>query len=124
MVLVKVNLVLLMSVNAGFGGQKFQSVVLDKVKELKTLIAALGLKHKNDLDPSNQDPEYFKRELKDKEIVIEVDGGVNVGKISEDLTEAGFDIFVACSAVYGAQDLNNTVMILKGMVSNEQSIQE
>jgi ribulose-phosphate 3-epimerase len=75
-----VDMVLLMSVNPGFGGQKFISSVIPKAKRLKALIE----KH----NPS---------------CLIEVDGGVNDKNITQ-LKEAGVDIVVAGSYVFGHQD--------------------
>ncbi|SFV63512.1 Ribulose-phosphate 3-epimerase [hydrothermal vent metagenome] len=74
--LADVDMVLLMSVNPGFGGQKFISNVLERTKRLKTLI--------NKINPT---------------CMIEVDGGVNDQNI-HDLKEAGVDMVVAGSFVY------------------------
>jgi ribulose-phosphate 3-epimerase len=73
-------MVLLMSVNPGFGGQKFISSVLDKSKELKKLIN----KHNSNC-------------------LIQVDGGVNDENI-DSLKEAGVDIVVAGSYVFGSSN--------------------
>lgn len=80
-----VELVLIMSVNPGFGGQPFIMHSLKKVRELRQLIEATGSK-----------------------AVIEVDGGVNfeTGKL---LAEAGADILVAGSYVFGAKDPEATI---------------
>ena len=78
--LVEADYVLLMSVNPGFGGQKFIPGVLSKVRELRTRIEGAGLGAR-----------------------IEVDGGVGPGNIGS-LLEAGADWFVAGSSVYGAGD--------------------
>ena len=79
-ILAQLDLVLLMSVNPGFGGQKFIPNTLNKVRELRALIAETGSK-----------------------AVIEVDGGVNdiTGK---QLAEAGADVLVAGNYVFKAQD--------------------
>lgn len=84
-----VELVLLMSVEPGFGGQKFIPRTLDKVRELRELIRATGSKAE-----------------------IEVDGGIdhNVGK---SLAEAGADILVAGSYVFGAEDPHARITSLK-----------
>lgn len=76
----KLDLVLLMSVNPGFGGQKFIPNTLNKVRELKTLLNEKGSK-----------------------AVIEIDGGVNAetGKL---LAEAGADVLVAGNYVFKADD--------------------
>jgi ribulose-phosphate 3-epimerase len=78
----KVDMVLLMSVNPGFGGQKFIPSTLEKLKQARARIDAY--------------PEKTGRE-----IWLEVDGGVNVSNIAE-IARAGADTFVAGSAVFGA----------------------
>ena len=75
-----VDMVLLMSVNPGFGGQKFIPSVLDKIKELRELA-----------------------EKKNPELLIEIDGGVN-DKNAHLLKEAGADILVAGSYVFKSND--------------------
>lgn len=77
-VLDKLDLVLIMSVNPGFGGQKFILEALNKLKEVRKRI-----------DAGN------------KEIMLEIDGGVKVDNIAE-IARAGADTFVAGSAIYGA----------------------
>ena len=74
----KIDMVLLMSVNPGFGGQSFIPATLDKLREARKLI-----------DDSGRD------------IRLEVDGGVKVDNIRE-IAEAGADTFVAGSAIFGA----------------------
>jgi len=71
-------MVLLMSVNPGFGGQKFIPYVLDKARKVRQMINASG-----------------------KDISLEIDGGVGPANILE-VAKAGVDTFVAGSAVYGA----------------------
>lgn len=83
------DMVLLMSVNPGFGGQKFIPSVLEKAKKLKELI--------NKRNPN---------------CLIEVDGGVNDKNIYE-LKEAGVDIVVAGSFVYGAKDYSKAIKSLQ-----------
>ena len=73
-----VDLILLMSVNPGFAGQKFIPTTLEKLKQVRAMIEESGL-----------------------EIRLEVDGGVNLGNISS-IAQAGADTFVAGSAVFGA----------------------
>ena len=90
-VLDKLYLVLIMSVNPGFGGQKFILEALNKIRAVRKLIDATG-----------------------KDILLEVDGGVKVDNIAE-IARAGADTFVAGSAIYSAgkdNDLNryNTVI--------------
>lgn len=77
-VLDKVDMVLLMSVNPGFGGQSFIPSALDKLREARKII-----------DDSGRD------------IRLEIDGGVKVANIRE-IAEAGADTFVAGSAIFGA----------------------
>ena len=76
----KVDMILLMSVNPGFGGQKFIPATLDKLKEARALIDASG-----------------------REIRLEIDGGVNVQNIRE-IAAAGADTFVAGSAIFNQPD--------------------
>jgi len=76
----KLDLVLLMSVNPGFGGQQFIASVLPKIAEVRRRIAATG-----------------------KPIWLEVDGGVKADNIA-DIARAGADTFVAGSAIFGAKD--------------------
>ena len=81
----KLDLVLIMSVNPGFGGQKFIASVLPKISEVRRRIAASG-----------------------KPIWLEVDGGVKVDNIAE-VARAGADTFVAGSAIFGSKDYAATI---------------
>ncbi len=83
------DMVLLMSVNPGFGGQKFISSVVEKAKKLKELI--------NKKNPA---------------CLIQVDGGVNNKNIQE-LKDAGVDVVVAGSYVYGADNYADAIKSLK-----------
>ena len=85
----EVDMVLLMSVNPGFGGQKFIPHTLCKVRELRELITCTG-----------------------SHALIEVDGGVNADTAPA-LIEAGADVLVAGSAVFGAPDKAEAVRLLK-----------
>ena len=76
----KVDMILLMSVNPGFGGQKFIPGTLDKLREARALIDASG-----------------------REIRLEIDGGVNLQNIRE-IAEAGADTVVAGSAIFNQPD--------------------
>ena len=76
----KVDMILLMSVNPGFGGQKFIPGTLDKLREARALIDASG-----------------------RDIRLEIDGGVNVQNIRE-IAAAGADTFVAGSAIFNQPD--------------------
>ena len=78
-------MVLLMSVNPGFGGQKFIPAVLDKVAAARRLIDASG-----------------------RAIRLEVDGGVTVDNIQA-IARAGADTFVAGSAIFGSADYAATI---------------
>lgn len=84
-----VDLVLIMSVNPGFGGQPFIRHSVEKVKQLRTLIDST-----------------------DSKAMIEVDGGVNVATGAE-LASAGADILVAGSYVFGAKDPIEAIKSLK-----------
>ncbi|MBU5335195.1 ribulose-phosphate 3-epimerase [Intestinibacter bartlettii] len=88
-VLQDVDMVLLMSVNPGFGGQSYIPVVTQKIKELKALIDEMGL----DID-------------------IEVDGGVKPSNISE-VVNAGANVIVAGSAIFNAGDIDEAVKSLR-----------
>ncbi len=85
----KVDLVLLMSVNPGFGGQKFIPSVLGKIREVRRRVDA----HAKDTG---------------REVWVEVDGGVKADNIA-DIAAAGADTFVAGSAIFGAGDYAKTI---------------
>ena len=85
----ELDLVLIMSVNPGFGGQKFIENALEKIKELKNLI-----------------------QIKGSNALIEVDGGVNVNN-AKALVDAGADVLVAGSAVFKATDPAAAISKLK-----------
>ncbi|MEJ0087068.1 MAG: ribulose-phosphate 3-epimerase [Pseudomonadota bacterium] len=89
----KLDLVLLMSVNPGFGGQKFIPDVLDKVRAVRKLIDATG-----------------------KPIRLEIDGGVKIDNIGE-IARAGADMFVAGSAIFGAQDYKATIRAMRAAIN-------
>jgi len=83
------DLVLIMSVNPGFGGQKFIAHALDKVREVRRRIDASG-----------------------RDVMLEVDGGVKVDNIAE-IARAGADTFVAGSAIFGAKDYKATIAAMR-----------
>lgn len=83
------DLVLLMSVNPGFSGQKFMPLVIEKVRDLRELIDKKGAK-----------------------TFIEVDGGVNGLNVGA-LSEAGADIVVAGSYIFGSNDYKSAISSLK-----------
>jgi ribulose-phosphate 3-epimerase len=89
----KLDLVLLMSVNPGFGGQKFIPSVLEKVRAVRKRIDALG-----------------------KPIRLEIDGGVKVDNIGE-IARAGADMFVAGSAIFGAGDYQSTISAMRAAIA-------
>lgn len=86
-----VDMVLLMSVNPGFGGQKFIPHTLNKVRELRELIARTG-----------------------SQALIEVDGGVNL-QTGAQLVEAGADVLVAGNAVFKAPDMVDMIRQMKNL---------
>jgi ribulose-phosphate 3-epimerase len=94
--LAQVDLVLLMSVNPGFGGQSFIPHVLDKIRQVRALIDASG-----------------------RSIRLEVDGGVKVDNIGE-IAAAGADTFVAGSAIFGSGDYRQTISEMKQAAASTQ----
>ncbi len=88
-ILEDLDLVMLMSVNPGFGGQKFIPSTLAKVWQLRQRIDAMGL-----------------------DIGIEVDGGISESTIA-DVAEAGANIFIAGSAVFGSDNYGETISRLR-----------
>ena len=89
----KVDMVLLMSVNPGFGGQKFIPSALDKLREARKIIDDSGL-----------------------DIRLEIDGGVKVDNIGE-IAAAGADTFVAGSAIFGSEDYAATIAAMKSEIA-------
>jgi len=85
----KLDMLLLMSVNPGFGGQKFIPKTLDKLKAARELIDESG-----------------------RPIRLEIDGGVTVGNICE-IAQAGADTFVAGSAIYGAESYEGAISAMR-----------
>lgn len=85
----KVDMILLMSVNPGFGGQSFIPSALSKLREARVLIAAAG-----------------------RDIRLEIDGGVKPENIRA-IAEAGADTFVAGSAIFGSGDYAATIRALR-----------
>ena len=85
----KVDMILIMSVNPGFGGQSFIRSALDKLRRSRELIDASG-----------------------RNIRLEVDGGVKVGNIGE-IAAAGADTFVAGSAIFGSDDYAATIAAMR-----------
>ena len=88
----KVDMVLLMSVNPGFGGQKFIPPALDKLRQARRIIDDSGL-----------------------DIRLEIDGGVKVDNIGE-IAAAGADTFVAGSAIFGSEDYTATINAMRSEI--------
>ncbi len=89
----KLDLVLLMSVNPGFGGQKFIPSVLDKLRQVRRRIDASG-----------------------RAVRLEIDGGVKVDNIGA-IAAAGADTFVAGSAIFGAPDYAATIRQMRAQIA-------
>jgi len=89
----KLDLVLLMSVNPGFGGQQFIASVLPKIEEARRRIRALG-----------------------KPVWLEVDGGIKTDNIAQ-VARAGADTFVAGSAIFGAKDYAATIAGMRAQLA-------
>ena len=94
----ELNLILLMSVNPGFGGQEFKPVVIEKIKEFKSRAEALGRSIGVDID---------------NDIVIEIDGGIKPGDTANQVKMAGATALVAGSAVYHSDNVKKTIDLLK-----------
>lgn len=88
-ILPDIDMVLLMTVNPGFGGQKFIPQSLEKISELRWMIEDQGL-----------------------EIDVQVDGGVMIGNIRK-IARAGANVFVAGSTVFGSKDYKKTITALR-----------
>ena len=92
-ILADVEFVMLMSVNPGFGGQKFIPATLPKIRQLREMIKEKNLS-----------------------TLIEVDGGVNRTTIA-DISAAGTDVFVAGSAIYGTPDYTAAISEFRQIIS-------
>tara|TARA_B100001059_G_C17830639_1_gene584431 strand:+ start:803 stop:1477 length:675 start_codon:yes stop_codon:yes gene_type:complete len=90
----KVDIILIMSVDPGFGGQGFISSSLAKLHQAKEIIQLSG-----------------------RNIRLEIDGGVNVENIAE-IAAAGADIFVAGSAIFGSEDYASTITSMRDLINN------
>lgn len=89
----KIDMVLLMSVNPGFGGQQFIPGVLPKITEVRRRVAASG-----------------------REVRVEVDGGVKIDNIAA-VAAAGADTFVAGSAIFGSADYAATIRAMRAAIA-------
>jgi ribulose-phosphate 3-epimerase len=94
----KVDLVLIMSVNPGFGGQAFIPHALDKLRAARKLVDAANARS-------------------GREILLEVDGGVKIDNIRE-IAAAGADTFVAGSAIFGAGDYRATIAAMRAALDD------
>ncbi len=92
----KVDMVLLMSVNPGFGGQSFIPSVMDKIRAVRGLIDATG-----------------------RPIRLQIDGGVKLDNIAE-IAAAGVDTFVAGSAIFNAKDYQAVISEMKDKIRQAQ----
>ncbi len=93
-ILSEVDLLLIMSVNPGFGGQKFIPSVMDKIKAARKMIDVQGLK-----------------------VELEVDGGLKVDNVGA-ISSAGADIFVAGSAIFGSKDYKQTITKMRHAIED------
>src|SRR5665213_248847 len=89
----KLDLVLLMSVNPGFGGQKFIPGALAKIAEVRRRITASG-----------------------RDVRVEIDGGIKVDNIAA-AAQAGADMFVAGSAIFGSKDYAATIRAMRAALA-------
>lgn len=93
----KLDVIMLMSVNPGFGGQSFIPATLDKLRLVREKIDASGF-----------------------DIRLEIDGGVKVDNIAE-IAEAGADMFVAGSAIFSQPDYKNVIDSMRAELANVKS---
>ncbi len=89
----QLDLVLLMSVNPGFGGQKFIPAVLPKITEVRRRVAAIG-----------------------RDVRVEVDGGIKIDNIAA-AARAGADMFVAGSAIFSSKDYAATIRAMRAALA-------
>ena len=94
----KVDMILIMSVNPGFGGQGFIPAALDKLRAAREIIDASG-----------------------RDIRLEIDGGVKVDNIAE-IAAAGADTFVAGSAIFGSDDYARVIQAMRKALGNAGQI--
>jgi len=94
-ILPDIDLLLIMSVNPGFGGQQFIKTSLPKIVRAKKMLEALPYK-----------------------VLLEVDGGVNLKNIG-DIAQAGADVIVAGAAVFGSDDYQKTIAALKTAANSQ-----
>jgi ribulose-phosphate 3-epimerase len=94
-ILEKIDFILIMSVNPGYGGQKFIANSLEKIKKCKEIISNSGL-----------------------DVGIEVDGGIGINNIKT-IKESGANIFVAGSAIFNSDNYEDTIKKMKQEISAE-----
>lgn len=97
LILEYVDMVVIMTVNPGFGGQKFIQGTLTKISDLRDIIIK-----------------------KNYNIELEVDGGVNIDNI-EQIAGAGADVFVAGSGIFGTKDYKNTIKTMRENIKKSYS---
>ncbi len=90
----QLDMILLMSVNPGFGGQAFLPYVLERIKTVRSLIEDANL-----------------------DVSLEIDGGVSLDNIAQ-IAAAGADTFVAGSAIFGSDDYKQTISLMKQRVND------
>jgi len=90
----KLDLILIMSVNPGFGGQSFIPEALTKIKKVRELIDASG-----------------------RDILLEVDGGIKIENIAQ-AAQAGADTFVAGSAIFGKPDYKTVIDAMRTQLAS------
>ncbi|MFB0971245.1 MAG: ribulose-phosphate 3-epimerase [Pseudomonadales bacterium] len=90
----KVDMILIMSINPGFGGQSFIPMTYEKLKQARKMIQASG-----------------------RDIRLEIDGGVKVDNIT-DIAASGADTFVAGSAIFGSTDYAQTIASMKKAIAD------
>jgi len=90
----KVDMILIMSINPGFGGQSFIPMTYEKLKQARKMIQASG-----------------------RDIRLEVDGGVKIDNIA-DIAASGADTFVAGSAIFGSTDYAQTIASMKKAIAD------
>jgi ribulose-phosphate 3-epimerase len=93
-VLDELDLVLLMSVNPGFGGQSFIEYVIEKIKQVRSMI-----------------------DVSERRVRLEVDGGVKIDNIGR-IYKAGADTFVAGSAIFGSDDYAETISAMRAQIGH------
>jgi ribulose-phosphate 3-epimerase len=98
----KVDLVLIMSVNPGFGGQRFIDSSLRKIERARALIDA-------------------ERARSGREIRLEVDGGLKVDNVRR-VADAGADTFVAGSAIFGQPDYRAVISAMRAMLDLDVTV--